>query len=139
MAQTTLVRSPTLGPADAAPTTTRRRPQPARVGGGVDLKVVILGAQGESLCPCQPSKATELMRPRATSGVGKTSLVHRYTTGQFSASSIPSTIGASFLTQKLVVDGTKVRLQLWDTAGQERFRSMVSRCLAVAVHDEERK
>ncbi|PWN97415.1 ras-domain-containing protein [Tilletiopsis washingtonensis] len=102
MAQTTLVRSPTLGPADAAPTATRRRPQPARVGGGVDLKVVILGAQG----------------------VGKTSLVHRYTTGQFSASSIPSTIGASFLTQKLVVDGTKVRLQLWDTAGQERFRSM---------------
>ncbi|PWN46215.1 hypothetical protein IE81DRAFT_272977, partial [Ceraceosorus guamensis] len=56
--------------------------------------------------------------------VGKTSLVHRYITGTFQASSIPSTIGASFLTQKLVVDGTKVRLQLWDTAGQERFRSM---------------
>ncbi|PWN51052.1 ras-domain-containing protein [Violaceomyces palustris] len=59
-----------------------------------------------------------------TQGVGKTSLVHRYTSGQFSASSIPSTIGASFLTKKLVVEGVKVRLQLWDTAGQERFRSM---------------
>lgn len=69
---------------------------------GVDLKVVILGAQG----------------------VGKTSLVHRYTSGQFSASAVPSTIGASFLTKKLIVDGIKVRLQLWDTAGQERFRSM---------------
>ncbi|PWN33367.1 uncharacterized protein FA14DRAFT_109115, partial [Meira miltonrushii] len=65
-------------------------------------KVVILGAQG----------------------VGKTSLVHRYTSGQFSASAVPSTIGASFLTKKLIVDGIKVRLQLWDTAGQERFRSM---------------
>ena len=52
--------------------------------------------------------------------------MHRYTSGQFNASSIPSTIGASFLTKKLIIDGVKVRLQLWDTAGQERFRSMVS-------------
>lgn len=72
------------------------------LSGGIDLKVVILGSQG----------------------VGKTSLVHRYTSGQFSASAVPSTIGASFLTKKLIVDGVKVRLQLWDTAGQERFRSM---------------
>ncbi|KDN38263.1 hypothetical protein K437DRAFT_216113, partial [Tilletiaria anomala UBC 951] len=65
-------------------------------------KVVILGSQG----------------------VGKTSIVHRYTTGQFSAASMPSTIGASFLTKRLIVSGTKIRLQIWDTAGQERFRSM---------------
>lgn len=68
----------------------------------LEAKVVILGSQG----------------------VGKTSLVHRYTSGQFSIASTPSTIGASFLTKKLIVDGVKVRLQLWDTAGQERFRSM---------------
>ncbi len=68
----------------------------------LEAKVVILGSQG----------------------VGKTSLVHRYTTGQFNAGSMPSTIGASFATKRLIVDGTKVRLQLWDTAGQERFRSM---------------
>jgi small GTP-binding protein len=55
--------------------------------------------------------------------VGKTSIVHRYTSGHFSYS-LSSTIGASFLTKKLVVDGCKVRLQIWDTAGQERFRSM---------------
>jgi GTPase SAR1 family protein len=59
-------------------------------------------------------------------GVGKTSIVHRYTSGVFSYS-LSSTIGASFLTKKLVVDGCKVRLQIWDTAGQERFRSMVCR------------
>lgn len=45
-------------------------------------------------------------------------------TGQFS-SSLPTTIGASFLVKKLIMDGVKVRLQIWDTAGQERFRSMV--------------
>lgn len=55
--------------------------------------------------------------------MGKTSIVHRYTSGHFSYS-LSSTIGASFLTKKLVVDGCKVRLQIWDTAGQERFRSM---------------
>lgn len=79
----------------------------ATMTNGVDIKVVILGSQG----------------------VGKTSLVHRYTSGHFSAASVPSTIGASFLTKKLIVDGVKVRLQIWDTAGQERFRSMVSETL----------
>lgn len=68
----------------------------------LEAKVVILGSQG----------------------VGKTSLVHRYTSGHFALASTPSTIGASFHTKKLIVDGVKVRLQLWDTAGQERFRSM---------------
>ncbi|KDE08940.1 hypothetical protein MVLG_01032 [Microbotryum lychnidis-dioicae p1A1 Lamole] len=67
----------------------------------LEAKVVILGSQG----------------------VGKTSLVHRYTTGVFSYS-LTSTIGASFLAKRLVVEGCKVRLQIWDTAGQERFRSM---------------
>eukprot|EP00045_Choanoeca_perplexa_P000058 m.12880 g.12880 ORF g.12880 m.12880 type:complete len:196 (+) comp10046_c0_seq2:27-614(+) len=55
--------------------------------------------------------------------VGKTSLVLRYVEGTFQAVGSP-TIGASFFTHKLTVDGTRVKLQLWDTAGQERFRSM---------------
>ncbi len=35
-----------------------------------------------------------------------------------------STVGASFLTKRVVDDesDTVVRLQIWDTAGQERFR-----------------
>jgi small GTP-binding protein len=72
----------------------------------IEAKIVVLGAQG----------------------VGKTSLVHRLVTGSPppNDSSVPSTIGASFLTKKIVdVDtGTSVRLQVWDTAGQERFRSL---------------
>ena len=59
------------------------------------------------------------------SGVGKTSLLHRYTQGKFDPKNTTSTTGAFFVTKKVNVDGTKVRLQLWDTAGQERFRSMV--------------
>ena len=58
-------------------------------------------------------------------GVGKTSLLLRYIKGSFSPPTVTSTIGASFLTKRVVdVDGTIVRLQLWDTAGQERFRSI---------------
>ncbi|KAK9467976.1 P-loop containing nucleoside triphosphate hydrolase protein [Lipomyces arxii] len=66
-----------------------------------DAKVVLLGAQG----------------------AGKTSLVVRYVHNKFHDSQ-QSTIGASFLAKKIVVDGVVVRLQIWDTAGQERFRSM---------------
>jgi small GTP-binding protein len=70
----------------------------------LEAKIVVLGAQG----------------------VGKTSLVHRYVSSTFRPSLTPSTIGASFLTKR-VLDAdtdTLVRLQIWDTAGQERFRSI---------------
>ncbi|TBU49606.1 P-loop containing nucleoside triphosphate hydrolase protein [Dichomitus squalens] len=74
----------------------------ARYDQGVDAKIVIMG----------------------NTGVGKTSLLHRYTQGKFDPKNTTSTTGAFFVTKKVTVDGTKVRLQLWDTAGQERFRSM---------------
>ncbi|EFX03183.1 Ras-like GTP-binding protein [Grosmannia clavigera kw1407] len=59
-------------------------------------------------------------------GVGKTSLVTRFCKGQFDPSQITSTVGASFLTKRVVDSDsdTVVRLQIWDTAGQERFRSI---------------
>ncbi|KAK0520710.1 hypothetical protein OC834_006930 [Tilletia horrida] len=69
----------------------------------LDAKVVILGSQG----------------------VGKTSMVHRYTVESFNPRATPSTIGAQFSTKKIICDGVKVRLQLWDTAGQERYKSMM--------------
>ncbi|KAL9604394.1 MAG: hypothetical protein Q9219_000582 [cf. Caloplaca sp. 3 TL-2023] len=59
-------------------------------------------------------------------GVGKTSLVQRYIKGTFTPSTTASTVGASFLTKRVldIDSGTTVRLQIWDTAGQERFRSI---------------
>ncbi|KAF8803756.1 ras-domain-containing protein [Phlegmacium glaucopus] len=69
---------------------------------GIDSKIVIMG----------------------NSGVGKTSLLYRYTQNKFDPKNTTSTSGAFFVTKKVHVNGLKVRLQLWDTAGQERFRSM---------------
>nr|XP_033810367.1 ras-related protein Rab-39B-like [Geotrypetes seraphini] len=58
------------------------------------------------------------------STVGKTSLVRRYTEGQF-CSSVPSTLGVEYYIRMLQVEpGVRVKLQIWDTAGQERYRSM---------------
>jgi len=70
----------------------------------LEAKIVVLGSQG----------------------VGKTSLVHRYVKNSFQPATTTSTVGASFLTKRVVDDDsdTVVRLQIWDTAGQERFRSI---------------
>ena len=64
------------------------------------------------------------------SGVGKTSLMNRYSTGKFTGQ-YKATIGADFLSKdNVVVDDTfmqqrhLVTLQIWDTAGQERFQSL---------------
>lgn len=67
----------------------------------VDAKVVLLGALG----------------------VGKTSIITRYSQKKFIGTTSP-TIGASFTTLRVNVGNARVRIQLWDTAGQERFRAM---------------
>lgn len=92
---------------------------------GVEAKVVVMGSAGSSLHPNHqhPCPLTVLS---STLGVGKTSLVQRYTTNTFSSTKIAATAGASFHVKKTIVNGVPVRLQLWDTAGQERFRSLVS-------------
>lgn len=66
---------------------------------------------------------TALRLAVGSQGVGKTSLIHRSTTGKFNHS-LSSTMGAGFLTKKLTIADTKVHFQLWDTAGGERFRSL---------------
>lgn len=60
------------------------------------------------------------------SGVGKTSLLAKYLNPDKPLGETTSTIGASFVTKRLIEDttGTLVRLQLWDTGGQERYRSI---------------
>ncbi|KAJ5070773.1 small rab-related gtpase [Anaeramoeba ignava] len=53
-------------------------------------------------------------------GVGKTSLLSRYTDGKFSDSYV-STIGVDFRTKTIGLDGKNMKLQIWDLAGSERF------------------
>lgn len=58
--------------------------------------------------------------------MGKTSLVQRYVRNAFNPATTTSTVGASFVTKRVLdtTSDTVVRLQIWDTAGQERFRSI---------------
>ena len=57
-------------------------------------------------------------------GIGKTSLIMRYTKGIFLQYS-ESTIGCSFNAKPLKLDNKDIRLDIWDTAGQERYRSLI--------------
>lgn len=60
------------------------------------------------------------------SSVGKTSLVHRFTTNSFDQHTA-NTIGAAFITKEHHSSNNaerKVKFEIWDTAGQERYRSL---------------
>ncbi|CAG2168347.1 unnamed protein product [Oppiella nova] len=55
--------------------------------------------------------------------VGKTSMMLRYCHNKFNDTH-ESTLQASFLTKKFIVNNTRVQLSIWDTAGQERFHAL---------------
>ena len=59
------------------------------------------------------------------SGVGKSSLILRFTEDSFNGSFI-STVGVDFKIKTLEIKGLNIKMQIWDTAGQERFRKIVS-------------
>uniref|UniRef100_A0AAV1U059 Ras-related protein Rab-21 n=1 Tax=Peronospora matthiolae TaxID=2874970 RepID=A0AAV1U059_9STRA len=55
--------------------------------------------------------------------VGKTSILLRYIKGEYDERQ-DSTLQASYLDKRLLVDNCRVALSLWDTAGQERFHAL---------------
>ncbi|TFG17708.1 MAG: GTP-binding protein [Promethearchaeota archaeon] len=57
-------------------------------------------------------------------GVGKTTLLHRFVEGRFSAET-KMTIGVEFFLKELELDEKHCTLQLWDFGGQERFRFLL--------------
>jgi small GTP-binding protein len=59
-------------------------------------------------------------------GCGKTTLLNRYTTGQFN-SDTKMTIGVDFAVHytDLGDDQSRATLQIWDFGGEERFRTML--------------
>ncbi|KAK9804093.1 hypothetical protein WJX73_006456 [Symbiochloris irregularis] len=59
------------------------------------------------------------------SGVGKTSLLQRFSEGSFDEAS-PPTIGVDFRLKYVDLQGKRIKLTVWDTAGQERFRTLTS-------------
>ncbi|MFX1443992.1 MAG: Rab family GTPase [Promethearchaeota archaeon] len=57
--------------------------------------------------------------------VGKTTLCHRYITGEF-IDTTTMTVGVDFLLKEVkVLDNISCHLQIWDIGGQDRFRHMV--------------
>jgi Ras-related protein Rab-8A len=58
-------------------------------------------------------------------GVGKSCLLLRYSDDSFTSSFI-TTIGIDFKIKSILIDDSKVKLQIWDTAGQERFRTITT-------------
>ena len=59
------------------------------------------------------------------SGVGKSSIILRYTENKFDES-LPPTIGIDYRCKSIVVKSIPVKLSIWDTAGQEKFRTVTS-------------
>ena len=79
------------------------------------------------------------------SGVGKTSIIHRYINNVFNPG-ISSTGGANFTTKRMKFEEEKntIKFEIWDTAGQERFRSLAkvfykNAAICVLVYDITRK
>ncbi|MBY9006590.1 MAG: GTP-binding protein [Candidatus Lokiarchaeota archaeon] len=63
-------------------------------------------------------------------GVGKTSIVHRFTEGTF-RTSYKRTIGVNLLSKDLKVEEYgEVKLRIWDIAGQQSFKTFHDKYLA---------
>ena len=79
------------------------------------------------------------------SGVGKTSIISRYTSNIFK-SQLMSTPGANFVTKHVIMEeqDQAIKFEIWDTAGQERYRSLAkvfykNAAVCVLVYDITRK
>ena len=59
------------------------------------------------------------------SGVGKTNILSRYISNEFSLSSQP-TVGVEFGSKIIKKDDKTIKLQIWDTAGQERYKAITN-------------
>lgn len=59
------------------------------------------------------------------SGVGKSSLILRWTMDTFSPS-LTSTVGVNFKSKKVTVASELTQVQVWDTAGQENFHKITT-------------
>jgi len=68
------------------------------------------------------------------SGVGKSSLIYRYTTGTFKEEEVPlkTPVGQDFILKKTTIKGVEVELHIWDTGGQERYNTLTQSYYRIA-------
>ncbi|CAB1326898.1 unnamed protein product [Coregonus sp. 'balchen'] len=97
-----------------------------RAGGGSANASPALGAQSRRRkMPPRPADYKLQIIIIGSRGVGKTSLMERFTDDTF-CEACKSTVGVDFKIKTVELRGKKIRLQIWDTAGQERFNSITS-------------
>ena len=79
------------------------------------------------------------------SGVGKTSIINRYTHNKFSEVET-ATPGASFIAKTIFLQdyNQSIKFEIWDTAGQEKYRALAqvfykNAAVCVLVYDITRK
>ena len=84
-------------------------------------------APGLGLAPNNDAAATHRAKVLmlGDSGVGKSSLILRWTLDTF-APSLTSTVGVNFKSRKVMVRDELVQVQVWDTAGQEQFHKITT-------------
>ena len=56
-------------------------------------------------------------------GVGKSSIMMRFTQGEFKEGLI-GTAGVDYKRKNIELGGKSVKIMIWDTAGQERYRTL---------------
>jgi small GTP-binding protein len=56
-------------------------------------------------------------------GVGKSSLMFRFSEGEFKSGLI-GTAGVDYKMKNIELGGKSIKIQIWDTAGQERYRTL---------------
>ncbi|KAJ2496411.1 Vacuolar protein sorting-associated protein 21 [Coemansia sp. RSA 1972] len=80
-----------------------------------------VGTDSAQTLPAKPTPVKVVLLGEAA--VGKSSLVLRFVNDDFVENKEP-TIGAAFMTQKVRLEDSVLKLDIWDTAGQERFHSL---------------
>ena len=59
------------------------------------------------------------------SGVGKTNLIKRFVSDEFSLDS-KATVGVEFISKSYIINKKVFKIEIWDTAGQERYKAITS-------------
>lgn len=82
------------------------------------------GGMQQSLMTSKPKRTVDYkIVLLGESSVGKSSILERLQNNSFNENK-SSTIGAAFISKKIINDGDLINLQIWDTAGQERFHNL---------------
>ena len=77
------------------------------------------------------------------SGVGKSCIISRFSTGNIPIESLP-TVGAAYYSKIITIENSEIELRIWDTAGQETYQSLTpiyfrNALIAFVVYDVTKK